>query len=282
MLCWMIILIFGLGYAYLFTFISDKLYFLPLYLIGGFLISLILFAIFIFIVIWTAPFTKQNNKLKHKIIYPLVKFVHTILKIKIEVIGRENIPNDTFVVYSNHKSMLDVTILYQAYHKILSAIAKNDLVNVPFLSRLMKGLGVVPLDRNNDREGARNILEAIKRVKAGNNYLIFPEGGVKSRETEHMVALRAGAYKLATKPKAVISPVSVIGSSLLSQNCPKKGTKITVVIHKPITPEEYQGLSTNELGRRIANIVNMGIDEEKPNTMSLDQIKPIYLGDEND
>ena len=29
MLCWMIILIFGLGYAYLFTFISDKLYFLP-------------------------------------------------------------------------------------------------------------------------------------------------------------------------------------------------------------------------------------------------------------
>ena len=67
-----------------------------------------------------------------------------------------------------------------------------------------------------------------------------------------------------------------------SQNCPKKGTKITVVIHKPITPEEYQGLSTNELGRRIANIVNMGIDEEKPNTMSLDQIKPIYLGDEND
>ena len=88
----------------------------------------------------------------------MVKFVHTILKIKIEVIGRENIPNDTFVVYSNHKSMLDVTILYQAYHKILSAIAKNDLVNVPFLSRLMKGLGVVPLDRNNDREGARNIL----------------------------------------------------------------------------------------------------------------------------
>lgn len=54
----------------------------------------------------------------------MVKFVHTILKIKIEVIGRENIPNDTFVVYSNHKSMLDVTILYQAYHKILSAIAK--------------------------------------------------------------------------------------------------------------------------------------------------------------
>lgn len=68
--------------SFIFTFISY----------GWFLISLILFAIFILIVIWTAPFTKQNNKLKHKIIYPLVKFVHTILKIKIEVIGRENIP----------------------------------------------------------------------------------------------------------------------------------------------------------------------------------------------
>lgn len=282
MLCWMIIILFGLGYAYLFTFISDKLYFLPLYLVGGFLISAILFAIFILIFIWTAPFSKQNNRLKHKIIYPIVKFVHTILKIKIEVIGKENIPSSTFVVFGNHKSMLDVTILYQAYHTILSAIAKSDLVNVPFLSRLMKGLGVVPLDRNNDREGVKNLLEAIKRVKAGNNYLIFPEGGVKSRETEHMVALRAGAYKLATKPKAVISPVSIIGSSLLAKNCPKKGTKITVIIHKPITPEEYEWLSTNELGRRVANIVNTGIDLEKPNSLPLNEISPIYLGDEND
>lgn len=282
MLCWIIILIFGIGYAYLFTFISDKLYFLPLYLLGGLAISLILFAVFILFIIWTAPFTKQNNKLKHKIIYPIVKFVHSILKIKIEVIGRENIPDETFVVFSNHKSMLDVTILYQAYHKILSAVAKNDLLKVPFLSRLMLGLGVVPLDRNNDREGVKNILEAIKRVKAGNNYLIFPEGGVKSRETEHMVALRAGAYKLATKPKAVISPVSIIGSSLLSKNCPKHWTKVTVVIHKPIYFEEYQGLSTNELGRKVANIVNTGVDTEKPNILTLDQIEPLYLGEEND
>ena len=85
----------------------------------------------------------------------------------------------------------------------------------------MKGLGVVPLDRNNDREGARNILEAIKRVKAGNNYLIFPEGGVKSRETEHMVALRAGAYKLATKESVNIKSVTVQTTMTLSD-----GTKV--------------------------------------------------------
>lgn len=282
MLCWMIIILFGLGYAYLFTFISDKLYYLPLFLVAGFLISALLFAVFILLVIWTAPFTKQNNRLKHKTVYPLVKFVHTILKVKIEIIGKENIPSETFVIYSNHKSMLDVTILYQAYHCVLSAIAKSELTNVPFLSRLMRGLGVVTVDRNNDRAGVKNILEAIKRVKAGNNYLIFPEGGVKSRETEHMVALRAGAYKLATKANAVISPVSIIGSSLLSSNCPKKGTKITVIIHKPVYPNEYGNYSTNEIGRKVANIVNTGIDYEKPNDLSFSQIDPVKLGDEDD
>lgn len=280
MLCWIIIILFGFLYTYLFSLLSSNPYMLFLWFPLGFLASLLLFAIFILIFIWLIPYSKQDNKLKHWIVYKLVRFVLTILKIKVEVIGRENIPNDTFVIYGNHKSQLDPVILYSAYHKILSAIAKSDLVGVPFLSRMMVGLGVVALDRNNDREGAKSIVNAIKRVKSGKNYIIFPEGGVKTRDTEHMVALRAGAYKLATKANAIISPVSIIGSSILSKNTPHHFTKVTVIIHKPITPDEYKDYNTTLIGQKIYTIVNDGIEEQKPNTKEFKDVIPSEVGEE--
>lgn len=282
MLGWLVVSLFGVLYAYLFTFINDSIYFLPLYLVCGFLISLILMALYILLFIFFMPYSKPDNKLKHKMILPILKFVHTVIRVKIYVVGEENIPSSTYVIYGNHKSMLDVTVVYQAYHTVLSAVAKSTLKNVPILSRMLKGLGVTMLDRNNNRQGAKDMLEAIKNVKSGRNYLIFPEGGIKSRETEHMVALRAGAYKLATKPRAVISPISIIGNSKLSENCPKRKTKITVVIHRPVLPEEYEGLTTEEIGRKVAAIVNKGIDTLVPNTLEFSKIEGIILGDENE
>lgn len=280
MLCWILIGLFGFGYTYLYSLLSTNPYMLFLWFPLGFLTSVLLFAIFILIFIWLLPYSKQDNKLKHAIVYQLVKFVCTILKIKVEVIGKENIPKDTFVIYGNHKSQLDPVIIYRAYHKILSAIAKSDLVGVPFLSRMMKGLGVVALDRRNDREGAKSIVDAIKRVKSGKNYIIFPEGGVKTRSTENMVALRAGAYKLATKAGAVISPVSIVGSSLLSENCPKHFTKITIIIHKPILKEEYNDFNTTQIGQKIFTIVNTGISTMKPNDLAFKDVLPTEVGEE--
>ncbi len=280
MLCFVVIILFGFLYTYLFSLLSANPYMLFLWFPLGFLVSVLMFAIFCLIFIWLMPFSKQDNKLKHWILYKLVNFVLIILKIKVEVIGKENIPNTTFVIYGNHKSQLDPVLVYSAYHKILSAIAKSDLVSVPFLSRMMAGLGVIALDRNNDREGAKSIINAIKQVKSGKNYIIFPEGGVKTRNTEHMVALRAGAYKLATKANAVISPISIIGSSLLSENTPHKASKVTIVIHRPITPEEYNDYNTTAIGQKIFTIVNYGIDTQKPNTLDFKDVIPTEVGEE--
>lgn len=234
-----------------------------LYIVLGAVSTVLAFAIFILILLLIFKRTPYNGKYKHKIAWQIVQFIRIIMNIKLEVEGIENIPNSTFVVYGNHKSMLDVVIIYEVYHKIMSAVAKKNLVKVPVLNKLMEAFEVVPLDRENEREGVKALLHAISLVKGGYNMLIFPEGGIKSREVETMVGFKAGAFKLATKAQAIISPVSLIGSSKLSKNAPFHRTKVKVIIHKPITPAEYENENTFELGEKVREIIDNGVLNNK-------------------
>lgn len=143
----------------------------------------------------------------------------------------------------------------------MSAVAKDNLYKIKPLKVIMDEFQVVPLNREDDKEGAKAIIRAIKLVKGGYNMMIFPEGGIKSREIETMVNLKPGAYKLATKANALISPVSIVGSSKLSKNAPFKKTKVNVVIHKPIDSDFYNSLNTHELGEYVGSIIDKGVLE---------------------
>lgn len=274
MIYWFLILIVTALYSTLFWYLSGSLALLPVWIICGFLLALIMLIVFVLLFILFAPYTKPNDKIKHRIIHSLIVFFHSFMRIKITIIGKENLDvSETHVVYGNHKSMLDITILYQVYNEVITAVAKDTLLKVPLLRRLMKSAAVVAINRENDREGVKNMLVAIGNVKKGFNYIIFPEGGIKTRDVETMVALRAGAYKLASKPQATICPVSIIGSSQLAKRCPKHRCHVYVVVHKPIPYEEYKEYQTNELGLRVGTIINNGILTKTPNTKPLSEIE---------
>lgn len=260
MLTLIILFIFAIGFTFLWSLLPlASAWWWFLYAGLGIISTIIFFVIFIFILLFILKFIRYDNKGKHAIAWQIVQFIRIIMNIKIEVSGRENIPDSTFVIYGNHKSMLDVVIVYEVYHKVLSAVAKKNLVKVPVLNGLMKSFEVVPLDRENEREGVKALLHAISLVKGGYNMLIFPEGGIKSREVETMVGFKAGAFKLATKANAIISPVSLIGTSKLAKNAPWRKTKVKVIIHKPITPAEYETENTFELGEKVREIIDNGV-----------------------
>jgi 1-acyl-sn-glycerol-3-phosphate acyltransferase len=250
-----------------------SLYFMLIWTPLGFLTSAILMALYLLFLIYVLfPILKPGSILLQKLTYPFIKFVNILARIKIEVVGYENIPSETFVIYANHKSMLDITIIYEALNRPVSAIAKKELAEVPVLKTLIKDLYVQTVDRENDMAAVKSLVKAMKYVKEGLPYFIFPEGGIKTRETELMTSLRPGAYKLATKPGATILPVSIIGSSKLAKNSFKKHTDIKVIFHKPINKEEYsekfineeisKEVNTKELGKYVQDIIDRGVLSE--------------------
>lgn len=258
------VFLFFIGFSYLY------IHFLPiinnwyyvLWSVAGLLSSILLFVLYsLFVVFILYRILPINSKLKHRIMWQYSDVILLFGRIKLEIKGKENIPNGPFVIYANHKSMLDPVILYNAYKSVVSAVAKSTLGKIKILKFLMDEMGAILIDRGNDREATKSIIQGIKNIKEYKiGYIIFPEGGIKTRETEVMTDVKPGSYKLATKAGATISPASIIGSSKISKRGALSFSKIKIIIHKPIYEEDYKNLNTQELGERVFKIVNDGVE----------------------
>jgi len=85
----------------------------------------------------------MKNHTIQKLIYELVSklFVFPIYKFvfKGHLIGRDNIPQtDSFIMVSNHGSLLDPPLLGHALGRNISFMAKAELFKIPFLDLLLR------------------------------------------------------------------------------------------------------------------------------------------------
>lgn len=256
-------LIFSAGFSCLYTFTTNMMgYFIILWVGLGILSGLLLTVLYCLLFIEIGSITTPKSKIKvfhlRNALWLAFKFNH----VKITSEGLENVPfGEAFVIYSNHKSMLDPAAIYMELNTIISAIGKKNLFGFWPMNRITACFGALPMDRENNREAAKNMIAAIKAVKDGLPMIIFPEGGIKTRDVEEMVELKAGAYKLAMKANAPIVPTTIIGSSSISKEKRTKKKNIHIIFHKPITKEEYNGKTTLEIGTFVENLINEDIQK---------------------
>ena len=256
-----LILLMATGYSLLFYFLFDlSPYFLFAWVPLGIILSALTFTLFVYIFLLIGYRTKPNNRFKHFILRSAMHIFLKFYHIKLNVVGKENLPKDIYIVYSNHKSNMDPIFIYLATksHQI-TAIGKHTLFKNYFMNLIRGTYGAYSLNRDNDREAAKTIIKAISDAKNGMSIIIFPEGGIKTRDVEEMVNLRAGAYKVATKSGVLILPCAIIGSSQIKSEKRRKKKEVTVVFFKPITKEEYATYNTTQIGLKVEEIINEGI-----------------------
>ena len=88
----------------------------------------------------------MNNDFYQKIIYKLVSqlIVFPIYKFifKGRLVGKENIPQeDSFIMVSNHGSLLDPPLLGHAIGRNISFMAKAELFKIPILGFVIRACG---------------------------------------------------------------------------------------------------------------------------------------------
>jgi 1-acyl-sn-glycerol-3-phosphate acyltransferase len=254
-----IYLILAAAYCYLFTLIPLDLWYLFAWVPASLICALITLVLIILIIVGIGCLSKPTKKWKHRLLYQVIQLAFIFSKIKVKVVNKDKVPNVPFGMYGNHKSMLDPLIDYYAMHTVCSAVGKSDLFNVGILRYIAKCFGAVSLDRNNDREAAKSIMQAIKNIKNGLSMIIYPEGGIKTRETELCVDLKPGAYKMATKANAPILPVTNLNTHTIATKKWWKRHVVTVVFHDAIYPEEYNKMTTTELGEKVALVINSAV-----------------------
>lgn len=155
---------------------------------------------------------------------------------KVIVLGEENVPRDTPVLYvGNHRSFYDIILTYVRVPRPTGYVAKKEMLKVPLLSVWMRRLHCLFLDRADVKQGLKTILEAIEKTKEGISICIFPEG-TRNKVNDSFLPFHDGSFKIAEKGKIPVVPMTIVNSSAIFEDQMPKIKKATVIIEygKPV------------------------------------------------
>jgi len=239
-------------------FISYSIYLILPWIILGFFSSIILMFVLLFLLVPIMKYTKPNTKFKYLFLRSLSRFLNGhFLGLKVTAEGVENIPKTgRLTVYANHKSKEDPFLVMAHMNRAMAFTPKISIYKLPLVNVYLNYLGCLPIDRNDNRRTAKTLIKAINNVKDELAMLIFPEGGIITRETQKMVNIKAGAYKIGMKAESDFLPVSIINNHKIGQKKRFSKLHIKLIYHPVVKYEEIKNLSTQEIGEKMMNIIN--------------------------
>jgi 1-acyl-sn-glycerol-3-phosphate acyltransferase len=204
-----------------------------------------------------SPMKKDISSLR--IIQAVFRFILKITGVKVTVIGEENVPKDTPVLYiGNHRSYFDILLTYSRCPIRTGYVAKKEMERYPLLSNWMKYLHCLFLDRSDIKQGLQIILTAVEKIKSGISICIFPEGTRNKADSDlEMLPFHEGSFKIATKAKCPIIPISMNNTSeMFEAHFPRiRPCHVVIEYGKPIYPEELSKEDRRKIAAYTQNII---------------------------
>jgi 1-acyl-sn-glycerol-3-phosphate acyltransferase len=185
--------------------------------------------------------------------------------IRIDVRGREKIAAGRAVVYMpNHQSNIDPPAVFVLLPPVL-VLGKQEFFRTPVLGRAMRLRGFVPVDRKNRERAIEAVEQAVKSLKAGNSFLVYPEG---TRSPDgRLQRFKKGAFMMALKAGVPIVPVSISGAFKIM----RKGRfaihpgRVRIAFHDPVTTEGCTLDDRERIMAAVRQAILSGLEpEERP------------------
>ena len=205
----------------------------------------------------------MKNDFIQKLIYELVSklFVLPIYKFvfKGHLIGRDNIPQkESFIMVSNHGSLLEPPVLGHALGRNISFMAKAELFKIPFLGFIIRACGAYPVKRG--IADKNTIKTACNKLADDNCIGIFIDG--TRQKNGRVNKPKQGAALLAFKNQKLLLPVAIINSHRLIKFkfCIPLFSKIVIKVGKPLLPPKSSSRDdlnsvTLQLQENINNLI---------------------------
>jgi len=193
------------------------------------------------------------------------KFCLWLAGVKLEVIGRDKIPqNQSLVFMPNHQSYGDSPIVLPILPPVI-ALAKKEFFRVPILGSGMRLCKFIPVDRKHRQRAIQSMNEAAERLRRGESFVGFPEG---TRSPDgRLQPFKKGVFMMAINAHVPIVPMSISGSHRVMRKddwAIHPGT-VRVTIHDPIPTAGCKMDDRERIMERVRQAVISGLTpEERP------------------
>ena len=174
-------------------------------------------------------------------------------RIRTSVTGVENLPAEGgYVLYANHQGKYDALGIMDAHKKpctVMMDAKLSKMIIVDQFITLIDGCRIDKTDIKSQVEAARKVT---KEVKKGRRYIVFPEGGYFHNRNA-IKEFMPGAFKCAVRANCPIVPVLLVDSYKPFEINSLRRVKTQVHFLPAIYPEEYEGITTDQIARLVRN-----------------------------
>lgn len=183
------------------------------------------------------------------------KSVFMVMGKKLSVTGKENIDKThKYILLANHSSLFDIVAITSFYPNV-SWFGHERLLKVPLFGRFLKLTDYIPF-KEPTVSNTRHMLEQLMEKSKNQSVALFPEG-TRTLNGKINPFYRGFIYLFKTREIGIL-PITLNGFYDLK---PKNrfyidfGSKLEVIVHKPIPREELINKSDNEIIDRIKSVI---------------------------
>jgi 1-acyl-sn-glycerol-3-phosphate acyltransferase len=149
-------------------------------------------------------------------------FLMRLVGVRVRVRGTERIPPGTCLFVANHTSSADAPAVVNAIPRRIAILLKKSLFRWPIVGQAFTLAHFIPVERSRHESAIASLEKAIKAMREGQSFLIYPEG---TRSPDgRLQEFKKGAVVMAIKAGVPIVPVACSGAHLVME-------KRSLVIH---------------------------------------------------
>ena len=201
-----------------------------------FILSFLLIFPFFLICIWIPGWKKYGRKINRY--WARIYFTLIFMPVKIENHSK-NEKGKPYIYLANHFSYLDIAMMGFIPGDVMF-VGKASIRKAPLFGFYFKNLHIA-VDRDKLKSRAETMKRAGEALDAGSSIIIFPEGGIFTKNPPEMIPFKNGAFRLAKEKQIPIIPVTLSynhlilpdNGKLLLQYRPAK-----MVLHEQLIPSE--------------------------------------------
>ncbi|HET7150440.1 MAG TPA: lysophospholipid acyltransferase family protein, partial [Candidatus Acidoferrum sp.] len=153
--------------------------------------------------------TKNPNPVYKAGLSGVLFFVKAV-GVKIRVKGIERIPQGVCLFAANHTSSADAPAIVGAIPRRIAVLLKASLFRWPVVGQAFRAVHFMPVNRSNRESAIASVEKASEAMKAGQSFLIYPEG---TRSPDgRLQEFKKGAVVMAIKAGVPIVPMVCSGA----------------------------------------------------------------------